>query len=57
MDSENREQTDSTYTYNNKLIETHAAALNKFYIVDDKENLMCLRQKGRYESGASYEII
>jgi hypothetical protein len=57
MDSENREMTDSIYTYNNKLIETQAAALNKFYILDDKENLICLRQKAENESGTRYEII
>ena len=31
--------------------------LNMFYVIDDKENMWKIRQKGDEESGARYEIV
>lgn len=57
QDPDNRERTDSAYTYKNKLIEEQAEVLNKIFVIDDKETMFHIRQKGEEETGARYEII
>ena len=57
MDPDNRERTDSVYTYDNTLIEEQPDVLNRFFVIDDKETLFHIRQKGEDESGARYEVI
>lgn len=34
---------DSSYTYSNKLKEVNREAVNKLYLMDDKENLLYIR--------------
>ena len=43
MDPDNRDQTDSIYTYKNKLKEERSTVLNKIFVIDDKENMFQLR--------------
>jgi len=57
LDSQNREFIDSSYTYDHTLQQTDLDVINKIYIMDDKENLLLLRQKKDHESGHKYKII
>ena len=57
LDPDNRDRTDSVYTYDNKLIEEQPEVLNKIFVVDDKETLFHIRQKGEDEPGVRYEVI
>ena len=43
LDPDNRERTDSVYTYDNKLIEEQPEVLNRFFVIDDKENFFHIR--------------
>ena len=43
IDPENRERTDSVYTYNNELIEEQPSVLNKIFVIDDKESMFHIR--------------
>ena len=57
IDIDNREKTDSIYTYNNELIESREDVTNQLYFIDDKENMLKLRQKQEGESGNRYEVL
>lgn len=43
LDPNNRDRTDSVYTYNNKLIEEQPEVLNQIFVIDDKETLYHIR--------------
>ena len=43
LDPNNRERTDSVYTYKNKLIEEQPEVLNMIFVIDDKETLYHIR--------------
>ena len=57
LDPENIARPDSGYSYKHQLIEPIPEVLNMFYVIDDKENMWKLRQKGEEESGARYEVV
>ena len=57
LDPENIAKTDSAYNFKNALIESVPDVYNMIYVIDDKENMWKLRQKGDEESGARYEVV
>ena len=57
MDSENREKTDSNYTYAKILKETNLEATNKLYILDTNYKLYHLAQKKELDELLEYETI
>ena len=57
MDSENREKTDSNYTYTKMLKETNLEATNKLYILDTNYKLYHLAQKKELDELLEYETI
>ena len=57
LDPLNNEKIDSSYTYNNQVKERNPDAVNRLYLMDDKDNLLYIREKEVHESGDRYEII
>ena len=57
MDQMNIDKIDSSYTFSNKVKEENLSAVNMLYLMDDKENLVQIRQKEQDESGDPYEVV